>query len=208
MSKVYLVRNSDILQNAFNYENNNNSLENNKDKEILSCTGEDIALNISKCKYFHKLDRVYSSSYVSALSTAKYIARANNIKINISDKLNDRKVGSLDDIEPKEYKNKSIHNLDYKMKNGESINDVKKRVSSYLKDVLFQEYERIAIITHEDVIISLLLNWCEMGYNYDDNLILNYKEQVIYDGSLGSKEIIILDFDGVNLINIEKDIVF
>ena len=206
MTKVYLLKNSNTLQNAYNYLDIKENENIKQEKAILSCTGEETAKNISQNKIFQKLDNIYSSNFISAISTAKYIAKENNIKINITTKLNERKNGDLETTTIKEYNYNSMHNFDYKLKNGESLNDTKKRISAYLKDILFQEDDKVLIVSHELAIISLLTNWCEIGYNYEDNLILTYKDQVIYDNKFNCNEVYILTFDGMNLQNIEKEI--
>ena len=197
---VYLIRNLETLQNAYNYKKNNMSNE----KEILSCTGEENAKKLSHLPILKELDAIYSSSYVSALSTCKYIAKENNKKINVLDEFNDRKQDISSDVDIIEYKYKTSHNFDYKIRNGESFNDVKKRTSSALKCILNENYDKVAIITHEFSIMSLLINFCELGYNYENEIILSYKDKVMCDTSIKTNEFFELEFDKTNLINIKK----
>lgn len=200
--RVVLVRNSDILVNAYNNIDSKVSEELQREKEILSPSGEEHAKKIAKS--FKGIDTIFSSNYVSALSTAKYIAKENNIKINISNNFNDRKIGILNDLDNHEFEYKSVHNFDFKLRNGESLNDVKKRASNELKSILNKNYNNVVIVTHENTIISILLNFCELGYNYDNNIILSYKDSVVCDTYIKTSDVYELVFEETNLKDLKK----
>lgn len=201
--KVYLIRNLETLQNAYNSKIKE-SEQLIKEREILSCTGEEHAKKMSMLPYLKELDAIYSSNYVSALSSAKYIAKENNLKIDVNPAFQDRKVDSLIGVDRVEYDYKSSHNFDYKVRNGESINDVKKRASNALKTILKENYDKVVIVTHETTIVSILLNFCELGYNYDNKMILSYKDNVLFDSSMNANEIFVLEFDKKNILTIKK----
>ena len=59
-------------------------------KTPLSVNGEHLAEKISTNSEFNNLDVVWSSNYVRTMSTAKYFAYRNNLKVNVSDKLGER----------------------------------------------------------------------------------------------------------------------
>ena len=72
IKEVYLIRHSKPLK--VNNDKNMDSLQIQNEKQPLSIEGENIArekLNIEELK---DIDKLYSSSYVRAISTAKYIA--------------------------------------------------------------------------------------------------------------------------------------
>ena len=54
--------------------------------------GEQLAGILSENVELSKIDVLFSSNYVRAISTAKYIASKNNIEINIDDRLGERKL--------------------------------------------------------------------------------------------------------------------
>jgi len=201
--KVYLIRNLETLQNAYNSKIKE-SEQLIKEREILSCTGEEHAKKMSMLPYLKELDAIYSSNYVSALSSAKYIAKENNLKIDVNPAFQDRKVDSLIGVDRVEYDYKSSHNFDYKVRNGESINDVKKRASNALKTILKENYDKVVIVTHETTIVSILLNFCELGYNYDNKMILSYKDNVLFDSIMNANDIFVLEFDKTNILTIKK----
>ena len=68
------------------------------EKIILSVEGEKRALELSKIDELQNIDVVFSSSYVRAKSTAKYIAYNNSLDINIDESFNERRLGILSDL--------------------------------------------------------------------------------------------------------------
>ena len=93
--KVYLIRHSEQLK-IKNEEEQNEQIKN--EKIILSVEGEKKAEKLSKIPQLQNIEQLWSSNYVRAISTAKYIAKENNIEINISSKLNERKLGDLETL--------------------------------------------------------------------------------------------------------------
>ena len=64
----------------------------NNEKIILSVNGEKLAKEISELKEMENIEMIWSSNYVRALATAKYIAEVNNIEINVDNRLNERRL--------------------------------------------------------------------------------------------------------------------
>ena len=62
------------------------------EKIILSIEGEKKAQELSEKEELKNIDILYSSNYVRAIATAKYIADKNNISINIDERLGERKL--------------------------------------------------------------------------------------------------------------------
>ena len=90
MSKttIFLIRHSEQLKIKNLLTNSENSQIANE-KTILSVEGEKKAEALSKIQELSNLDSIWSSNYVRALSTAKYIALQNNLEIQISPNLNE-----------------------------------------------------------------------------------------------------------------------
>lgn len=202
---LYLITHSEasVRGNIKKINNNENKIINDE-KLILSVSGEKNAEAMSKNKELQNIDAVYSSNYVRTISTAKYIAQENNTIINIDDRLNKRLVGNLNNYEWSEYMRMQSKNFDFKMPGGESLNQVKRRMTSAIKNILmFEATNRVAVVSHRMSITSLLLAWCDIGYNYNGDIILSYKDQTIIDGSFEVPRIIKVTFDGMTVINIE-----
>ena len=59
---------------------------------MLSVEGEINAQKLSNLEELKNINVLWSSNYVRAISTAKYIAFKNNIDINIDENFNERKL--------------------------------------------------------------------------------------------------------------------
>lgn len=91
LTQVYLIRHSEQLKIENKIVGNEESQISNE-KIILSVEGEKKAQEISKLKELNNIDILWSSNYVRAIATAKYIAKQNHIEINIDESFNERKL--------------------------------------------------------------------------------------------------------------------
>jgi 2,3-bisphosphoglycerate-dependent phosphoglycerate mutase len=202
---VYLMRHADATnKNNYNIikDGDNNQLVN--EKFILSVSGEKFAEKLSKLDELKKIDAIYSSAYVRAMGTAKYFALENNTILNIDERLNERKVGQLGDMEWKDFSRLQSKDFDFKLNGGESLNQTKKRMVEAMKNIIMYEAgNRVVVVSHACALTCLLSAWCEVGKNYDDDIILTYKETGIVDGSWVSPKIFKVTFDGMIVKNIE-----
>jgi 2,3-bisphosphoglycerate-dependent phosphoglycerate mutase len=202
MKNIYLIIAANNLNNAFIMQNNNEPEQVSIEKEILSITGEEQAQKLANNSLLNDIDAIYSSNHVSAMAASKYLAYKYNLKININMAFNERKVGIISDDKLK-FIYKQTHNFDYKERNGESLNDVKKRMSTALKEVL-KANNNAVIYTHPYALLALLTNWCELGFNYEDEAILTYEDEVILDSTDSNLQVFKLVFNDLNLIKITK----
>ena len=94
LTHVYLIRHSEQLKIMNKIVKNEESQISNE-KIILSVEGEK---KLEELEYYinveelDKIDTLWSSNYVRAIATAKYIAKQNNIEINIDESFNERKL--------------------------------------------------------------------------------------------------------------------
>lgn len=178
--KIYLISNN-LLLDGLNYENNAN-LELIRILRPLSDNGESVAKKISDCKELQNIEKIYSSFHSSALSTAKYLKAKLELNINMDERLNDCKVGNLGSKNMKMVKGLQDHDFSYKLPTGESLNDVGVRLNNFL-NMIIENNEECAIFTHKRTILGFLLKYSKVGYNLDDNLILEYNGKIVYDDS-------------------------
>ncbi len=83
---IYLIRHSEQLKlKGENFSNDSSQIKN--EKIPLSIKGEFLAQSLSNIEELKNIDVLFSSNYVRAISTAKYIAEKNNIEINIDERL-------------------------------------------------------------------------------------------------------------------------
>ena len=94
---IYLIRHSEQLKTKGSYFSDENEQIKNE-KIILSIEGERKAKEFSEKEELKEIDVLYSSNYVRAIATAKYIAYKNNIDINIDERLGERKLRRFDNI--------------------------------------------------------------------------------------------------------------
>ena len=201
MTTLYLISNNCFSDDLIIYKEYVDE-EKKKKNRPLTTEGEKEALNI--VKKIGNIDSVFSSSYFSAIDSAKYVSEKNDLDLIVDTNFDDRKLGLLKDNSIN-LRNLQEHDFTYKLENGESLDDVKNRMRTSLKEILNnREGENIAIYTHNIPITALLSIWCEKDYNIDEKLMLSYEENVIIDG-LHSKSLVIrLDFDKDKLLKVKK----
>ncbi len=202
---VYLIRHSEVTpkSNIKNISMNDDKQVSNE-KAFLSVSGEKKAEAMSKIEELQNIDAVYSSNYVRALQTAKYIAQENNTIINVDERLNERKIGDMTGIDGNEFRRMQVKDFDYKLPNGESLNETKKRIIDSMKNILmFETGNRVAVVGHSTAFTCLLSAWCETGRNYDDEIILSYDEETIVDGHWTAPAVFRVTFDGMNVTDIK-----
>lgn len=202
---VYLIRHSESTPKSnLKMISNNDSNQFQNEKAFLSVSGEKKAELLSKHPELQSIDAVYSSSYVRALETAKYIALENNTIINVDDRLNERKIGQMGDMEWKEFSRLQMKDFDFKLSGGESLNQTKKRMVDAMKNILmFEAGNRVVVVGHSTALTCLMSAWCEIGHNYDDQIILSYGDQTIIDGHFSAPMVFKVVFDGMNVISLE-----
>lgn len=202
---VYLIRHSEATpKNNLKNISIHDSKQILNEKSFLSVSGEKRAEELSKMEELQNIDAVYSSSYVRSLETAKYIALENNTIINIDDRLNERKIGDMGDMDWCEFYRLQMKDFDFKLSGGESINQVKKRMVAAMKNILmFETGNRVAVVSHSTALTCLLSAWCETGRNYNGEIILSYNGESIIDGSFTAPMVFKVVFDGMNVLSIE-----
>ena len=201
---VYLIRHADTIDEKGIRNTKETSQMINK-KEILSIKGEEDSKRLSKNEELKNIDTIWCSSYVRAKQTAKYIAEENNLQINLDDRLNERKLGNLEEIaifmKDKKTRDPSQEQLLYpkfKTSDGESAEDTNKRMTEFLNECLNENKgKKIAIVSHGGSIKFLLLNWCKVN----ENMKLEYKDKEL---NVTSPSLLKLTFKDEELMNIEQ----
>lgn len=203
MTTVYLIRHSEPFKEHRGIEEVNESLLFSNIKTPLSINGEKLAEKISNNKEFSNLDTIWSSDYVRTISTAKYFAFNNNLKVNVSDKLGERKHGinSWSEL-PEDFERKQFLDENFKIGNGESQKDTKEREYNFLLKLL-KEYpnKRILIVGHSTAFAFLLSYWCNVSYDKE----YYFNGIPFFDGEWNYCQTFKLQFDDKNnLISIQN----
>ena len=208
MTIVYISRHSQPFRKLLGEYKVNEIEQIRNEKNPLSVDGEKHAEQMSNFPELLKVDILYSSHYVRAMSTAKYIAEKNNIALNVDERLGERKLGVNDMSElPSTFFEDQFRNWDYKLSNGESANDVSKRMNEALSEILNgNKGKTIAIVSHGTAISTMLKKWCDIKLNEETKLIeIYFNDKLVFDGNWKCPELFKLEFDdNNNLINIEN----
>ncbi len=196
MTKIYLLRHSMADKNV-DFRKLKESFENINKKYILSVEGEKKAQKYSEISELNNLNMVISSNYVRSIATAKYMAMKNKTKVIVDASFDERKFG-VDDPEkiPADFFKKQFINQEYKLKYGESFDEVRARAIRGLAIVLKKNIGKNAlIVTHSSTITFLLSKWCEVDYN--TKYIVRYKGKTIING-FTTPDLIELTFNDKN----------
>ena len=208
MTIVYISRHSQPFRKLLGEYKVNEIEQIRNEKNPLSVEGEKYADKMSNYPELLKVDVVYSSHYVRAMATAKYIAEKNNIVLNIDERFGERRFGVNDMSElPQTFFEDQFRNWDYKLSNGESANDVSKRMNDALSETLnLNKRKVIAIVSHGTAISTMLKKWCDVKLNEETKLIeIYFNDKLVFDGNWKCPELFKLEFDDNNdLINIEN----
>lgn len=203
MTTVYLVRHSIPFKVHRGIEEIDESLLFSNMKTPLSVEGEELARKVSFNDEFSDIDEVWSSDYVRAMSTAKYFAYNNNLKVNVSNKLGERKHGinSWDEL-PSNFEIKQFEDENYMVGNGESRKEVSERIIKKLYEIIDnKKNKRILIVGHSTAFAYLLSNWCDIKYDGP----YTFKGKEFFDGKWDYCESFKLVFDDNNkLVSIEN----
>ncbi len=199
MKTIYLIRHSNPGKTSILYKFA--SLQTKNEKRKLTKEGKEYAEEFFNNTEFNKIEEIYSSNYIRARETANILARRLNLKVKIDPNFGERKIGIKSWKEyPKDYEIHQFNDNDYKIGNGESLNEVKNRELISLNNILNEsKANTIAIIFHSTAAMILLKTWCDISY--DSNYY--YKDKVFFDGKWNYCETFKLEFDDKNnLINI------
>ena len=200
MTTIYLINNT-LTMNNLDYPDD--TLEQRRQKRILSIEGECESAKLVNLGYLKGVNAIYSSPYVMSIGTAKYLAHELELEINIVRELGERVLGAIGDKKIRMVSEMQENDFSYKLSGGESLNDVKRRMTCFINKVKRLEKDKtIALFTHNVAITSYLSEYCTKGFNLDNRLILNYKDDAIIDGAWDGINIIEVVFDGEELISI------
>ena len=207
MTTIYLIRHSEPFKVHRGNINAKESILLENEKSPLSINGEKMAENFANIDEFNNLDVVYSSNYVRTMSTAKYFAFNNNLKVDIDERFNERihGVDFWNDL-PVNFELNQFKDENYKVGFGESKKEVQTRMYDGLVSVMSNNKgKRIAIISHSTAIAFLLSMFSEVIYNGE----YSYKGEKYFNGEWDYLETFKLEYDENNILlkitNIKKN---
>lgn len=200
--EVFLISNN-LYENNLSY-NDRHDLEKKKMTRPLSIEGEDLAKALAVEDIFADTKLIYSSIASSSLGTAKYLAERINKKIIVDEELNDCKIGELGSRNLKTIKFMQNHDFDIKLNGGESLNEVGKRIEKVMNKIIYLDANnKVVVFTHKRTMLGYLILHGDVGYNLDDNLVVEFNEKVIYDDSVKDVNIIKLTIENKKIVDMD-----
>jgi len=191
MTTIYLIRHADCIR-SYDIPN---------DKLPLSEIGEIQAKKLCNIEELSNIDICFSSEYERAISTAKYLSD----NIIITDKLNERKIGNLDEASKTSWAIQ-LEDENFKLSGGESRKEVTKRMVSFFDEVL-EKYKnkKIVMVSHGTAITFFLMNYCKLeSIDLDTkkrHLTFNGKD--VINDTIKNTDIFKLEYNDKKIVNIE-----
>lgn len=206
MKTIYLIRHSAPFVEIDNYKNYESVLWSEYNKNmILAPLGEENAKKLCNVEELKGIDEIYASNSSRAIETAKYLAETNNLKIKLDERINEREFGVkyIKDL-PVDFTKLSFENKDFKVNDGESLNEVDERFKSFIRDLLDKENNKIAIVMHGIILLSYLKTICD-HFEFDGkNFNIKYNNNIVLDGKPKNPSIYKIEFDDdKNIVNVE-----
>ncbi len=205
MTTIYLIRHS-VRMKRDDIETYNTIQPRiiREEKIILSSEGERRAEILSKEEELQNIDVVYTSNCVRTLQTAKYMMESQNLKANIDERLDERRVGKINEEEVPDWFIRQYKDFDYKTIGGESLREVRNRIEEVINEIL-EKYndKRVAVFTHGYATTAYILKYCNLLYVSEERLEVEYNGKTLYNRRLNAPEVFKLTFDDKELKNIE-----
>ena len=206
MKTIYLIRHSAPFVEIDNYANNDNTLWSEFNKNmILSSKGEEKAKKLCNIEELNNINQIYASNSFRAIATAKYLAESNDLKIKLDDRINERKFGVkyIKDL-PSNFTKISFDDKTFKVNDGESLNDVDNRFSSFINDLLNDDVGKVVIVMHGIILLSYLKTICNYFKFDGKNFEIKYNDKIILKGTPKNPSVYKIEFDNnKNIINVE-----
>lgn len=207
MTTIYLIRHSERISHRYIESiNSTDSPLVQNEKDILSVNGEKKAKKFAKLEELQDVDKVYISKCVRTFETAKYLLERLNLKANIDERLDERRVGKPNEDVYPDWFIRQYTELDFKTDGGESRRDVLKRMNEVIEEIITNNKDKkVAIFSHGYAICFYLLQFASLDYiDQTKNVKMTYKGNTLLDGAINAPEVFRLDFKNKELISIKN----
>lgn len=203
---IYLVRHADKEKDLFANVQPIDTRQISDEKCILSIEGEERAKEFANISELENIQFVYTSNYVRTFSTAKYIAKKKKIKVLIDSRLGKTKEGiESNDRLPDDYFIKQWENLNYKIGNGESINETSVRVNECFNEIINRHKgKNILIVAHGSSIASLFTQIGVVKFKTTiEERKIYFKDELIYEGKIKFTTLFKVELEDNNVVAIK-----
>lgn len=207
MTTLYLIRhsirfsNSDIIE----FKTSQSPLL-QSEKSVLSVEGEKRAEILARQEELQNIDVAYASNCVRTLQTAKYLLKAQNLKVTLDERLDERRFGEPNSDKFPDWFERQYLDENFKTVGGESQKDVRERMNEAINEILENNKgKRIAVFSHGYAITFYLMQWYKLlDVTAEQKITFEYNGKVVYDRKINAPEVFKLTLDEKNNVeNIE-----
>ena len=201
---IYLIRHSSPFIEIENYSDYNNvSWHDYNRNMILSVLGEQKASELIKVDELIGIKDIYSSDSFRAIATAKYLSEINNTKIKLDERINERDFGVdyLNQL-PDDFTKESFDDKNFKVFNGESLNEMDKRFNDFIEELLKSDKDKSIIVIHGIMLLSFLQNNCDFKYD-KTTITVKYNNKTIVENKPKSPGVYKITYVDKKIIDID-----
>ncbi|MDO4962491.1 MAG: histidine phosphatase family protein [bacterium] len=205
MKEIYLIRHSGPFIDIDNYSDYQSVDWNEYNKNmILSVEGEKKAEKLQEINELKGIKEIYSSNSFRAIATAKYLSEANNTKIKLDSRINEREFGInyLNEL-PDDFTKRSFDDKNYKVNNKcESLNEMDDRLNNFIKELLNKDIDKSIIVIHGIMLLSFLQNNCD--FSFDGRITtVKYNNKLIVENKPKSPGVYRIRYENNKIIDID-----
>ncbi len=157
MTKIYFVRHAEP-----NYNNRDDM------SRELSAKGMVDRELVTQFLSEKNIDVVLSSPYKRAVDTVAHLADSKGLIIEIIDDFRERKVDSVWIEDFTAFSKAQWADFDYKLSDGESLNEVQSRNISALNGVLGKHKDKNIAVGSHGTALSTIINYYDKSFGYED----------------------------------------
>lgn len=112
------------------------------------------------------INKIYSSPYKRAIDTIKELAQNLNIKIEVVDDFRERKISNIWIEDFNKFSKSQWENFEYKLNDGESLNEVQYRNIKALHKILNENSNQNIVIGTHGTALSTIINYYDKTFDY------------------------------------------
>ncbi|MCH1965399.1 histidine phosphatase family protein [Paraclostridium sordellii] len=112
------------------------------------------------------VNKIYSSPYKRAIDTIKELAQNLNIKIEVVDDFRERKISNIWIEDFNKFSKSQWENFEYKLNDGESLNEVQSRNIKALHKILNENSNQNIVIGTHGTALSTIINYYDKTFDY------------------------------------------
>lgn len=139
------------------------------------------------------INKIYSSPYKRAIDTIKELSQNLNIKIEVVDDFRERKISNIWIEDFNKFSKSQWENFEYKLNDGESLNEVQSRNIKALHKILNENSNQNIVIGTHGTALSTIINYYDKTFDYLS--FTKIKDIMPF--------IICMEFEKTNVLNID-----